>query len=1008
MPSSLDRREFLESTGAAALAGVFGTRLAAINGPPVAQGRPRIAVLREPGFPSADAPAVSADLAAALDGLDVTYLAAADLAAGLVPERCDVFVSPYGSAFPVEGWEALQRYLAAAGHWVNVGGVPCAVPVERGGDGWRARARETTYHRQLGIVLACAVEAGAVKEWRPNPDLPWAVGLAAGVPAGTIWEPYWRLSSVADTPDESGSAGPREAVVVPLVSGLDAAGTSVAVPYVLVDRVEREFAGGRWIFATTSGPVPGSAVRALVEAAACGVRRLEARPSFACYRDGERPSVSVTCRGFPRGSPSPLRAPCRLAVSDEGGATLASLDLTLVGSDAEASATADLGPSLPDHLAPGLYRVDAVVTVPAQGPRPSGEAGSAAGGDAARLRCTTGFRVWDERLLGSGAAVGAAAFALTRAGGPFVATGTTYMASDVHRKFLLEPNAWLWDRDFDAMKRAGVNLVRTGIWTGWKGMMPSPGAFDEAALRALDAWLLTARRHDIPVVFTLFAFLPESWGAENPYLDPAAVAAQRAFVTAIARRYRGMRDLLWDLINEPSFCNKDHLWSCRPSYDRFERAAWADWLRGRAPGLGTAELPALDAFADGAAENPLVVEYRLFAQAMFQRWVREMRAALRAAGAAHQLVTVGQDEAGTRDSPNNLFIAPVLDFTCVHTWWLNDALVWDEVLTRAAGKANLVEETGVMFSQHPPGVEARWETYARDLLERKMAIALGPGGGAGFIEWVWNSNCYMPSDNEAAIGLLRADGSAKPDLEALRGIAAFAAAARPHLAAGGREEEPVLLVVPHSNMFSTRNIATDATKRAVRAMQYGCRVGVAAVSEFAVAAGARAPRLVIVPAPRLLRDEAWAALQAWARRGSLVLVTGPLDQLEWMRPRAASGPSGARRLPLGRGAVLWCPEAVELAGDDGPATALYRWALERAGVAPPLLVDGADASALVHVAAYRDAWLVTLAAEREAASVRIGHPRWAGARELAAPAGRAALLLLDRRTGRALARYQPG
>jgi Cellulase (glycosyl hydrolase family 5) len=989
MPPALDRREFLQATSAAAVIGLIGRNAAAINGPRADPDALRVAVLREAGFPAVDAPPPAPDvLAAALDGFEVSYLSAADLDARLTPGQCDVFVSPYGSAFPREGWDALKRYLDAAGHWVNLGGVPCAVPVERNGGGWQVADRDGARPKQLGIVLACAVDAALVRQWRPDPDLPWTSPLAAGSPR-SVWEPYWRFSSVPEIPDEGGSPGPTEAVVRPLVSGLDEAGRSVAVPYVLVDRLEREFAGGRWLFATHDGPVPGPALRALVVAAARRVWRLDVRPSYACYREGERPHVAVTCRGFPSGSPVQLSATCRLEVSDGSGARLAALDVEVRGTDAEATAAADLGPHLPAALEPGLYRLDATLQLPE--PDGAGEA-----------RHTTGFRVWDERLLAAGAPAGAGVFALTAGGAPLVATGTTYMASDVHRKFLLQPNPWLWDRDFDALRRAGVNLVRTGIWSGWKQLMPRPGAFDEAALRALDAWLLTARRHGIPVVFTCFAFLPESWGGENPYLDPASVEAQRAFVTALARRYRGMRDLVWDLINEPSFCNKDHLWSCRPNYDRFERAAWAAWLRGR--GVPGADLPPLEAFADGGPENPLVVEYRLFAQAMFARWVGEMRAALRSAGAGRQLVTVGQDEAGTRDSPNNLFLAPALDFTCIHTWWLNDAVVWDEVLTRAPGRANLVEETGVMFSAHPPGVEERWEAYARDLLERKMAIALGPGG-AGFIEWVWNSNCYMPSDNEAAIGLLRADGSAKPELEALRGMAAFVAEARPYLV--GREEEPVLMLVPHTNMFSTRNTATDATKRAVRAMQYGCRVGLAAVSEFAATAEQRVPRLVIVPSPGVLRPEAWAALRAWARRGSLVLVTGSLARLARYGSRPAVGPSGAIRIAMGKGAVLWAPAAVELAGDDGPATALYGWALAQAGVVPAFTVEGADASVLVHAAAYRDALLLTLVGGTEDAAVRVTPRESRAVLTAAVPAGRAALLLLGRRDGRVLARYAP-
>lgn len=48
----------------------------------------------------------------------------------------------------------------------------------------------------------------------------------------------------------------------------------------------------------------------------------------------------------------------------------------------------------------------------------------------------------------------------------FPIVGTTYMSSDVHRKFLLEPNPFLWDKDFEMMEKAGINFVRNGLWTG--------------------------------------------------------------------------------------------------------------------------------------------------------------------------------------------------------------------------------------------------------------------------------------------------------------------------------------------------------------------------------------------------------------------------------------------------------------------------------------------------------------------------------------------------------------
>lgn len=63
---------------------------------------------------------------------------------------------------------------------------------------------------------------------------------------------------------------------------------------------------------------------------------------------------------------------------------------------------------------------------------------------------------------------------------------------------------------------AGVNLVRTGIWTGWKEHSDGEGRPQESVLRALEVFLLTARAHDIPVIFTLFRFRARDMGRRQP------------------------------------------------------------------------------------------------------------------------------------------------------------------------------------------------------------------------------------------------------------------------------------------------------------------------------------------------------------------------------------------------------------------------------------------------------------------------------------------------------------
>jgi len=109
---------------AAALAAtlVFGFAAAA-----AAQAAPpdrRIALFQTAGFPATDVPAVPpAVLTEALAGLPAdTFADPAELAAGLNAGGHAVLLLPYGSAFPLEAWDAIRAFLDAGGGLVVLGG----------------------------------------------------------------------------------------------------------------------------------------------------------------------------------------------------------------------------------------------------------------------------------------------------------------------------------------------------------------------------------------------------------------------------------------------------------------------------------------------------------------------------------------------------------------------------------------------------------------------------------------------------------------------------------------------------------------------------------------------------------------------------------------------------------------------------------------------------------------------------------------------------------------------
>ena len=631
---------------------------------------PRAALFRAPGFPSADAPAIDdGTLATALSGLPVeTIDSPSALATRLKRTDHDVLVLPYGSAFPLEAWPAIRDFVKQGGGLVVLGGAPFHQPVRQEKGAWVLGPRQPTYARELLIgpsdELDAAAFAGPLK----------AVAASGGGWDGALLEPKrtWaltvRLATYEDMPGEGGflpgqggSAGPRDGIVRPLAHLVDTRGVARMCTLLEIDRLRGTEEGARWVLATSDARLDAATIRKAVERALEGAVELDARPVRAAVEPGEAPILRVILRRpAPRAGESvPSRA--RVVVRNDAGSEVFAGDVELTGT--REMRVGMLIVRAAAALAPGLYLAEVATPDAPWHPR----------------AVTTGFWVRDERLLASGPQLSVSRDWIRGDGKPRPVVGTTYMASDVHRKFLFEPNPAVWDRDFAYMKRQGINMVRTGLWTAWSRVMLDPGAVDESVLSALDAYVLTAARHGILVCFNFYAFLPPSYGDTNPYLGPRALEGQRALLTMVARRYRGVGWVHWDLINEPSYAPPRGLWNNLPIGDEHEARAWREWVAAK---HGEDPLVLRDAWRD-PSDNLLGVpradevgysflrenrrprkvrDFFEFTQVAAARWAATLRDVLKAAG-GEVLVTLGQDEGGTGTRPAQLLFA---DFRRLH------------------------------------------------------------------------------------------------------------------------------------------------------------------------------------------------------------------------------------------------------------------------------------------------------------------------------------------------------
>ncbi len=1005
-------------------------------------------VFWEKEFPFIDtAPLTQQQIKKALGGWQVSFAGLADLQRDLA--NADLLLTVHGSAVAKAAWPAFMEFFSRGGNWAHLGGAPFTRPVRLSGGAWHIETHQTCFAREVMLRHTFEVPLPATARLvslQEHADLSSAL---SGFEPTRAWALQIRLTDNRVHHEDAGSSGTRQAYFTPLVHAIDE-GKVLVAPIAALDHPLGPYCGGRWVLAPCQGQEPLSAklIKAMCEHAVGPHVRLEVRPGFGCYYPGEKATMIIRAA-----CSTQTELTVKLSIRDDRGKQVYSgrFDTTAGAADA--------------------FITTPPITVPRAGLYSASSQAFAKGKLVAGAH--NGFWVYDAKLMAKPKPLSMNKDYFLRDGKPYPVTGTTYFSTVSHRSFLFEPTPLDWDRDMAAMKKCGINMIRTGVWTGWLRATQDVGAVDEAVVRSLQAYVLTAAKHDIPVIFNCFAFIPNSWNAVNPYIDPAALAAQKAFVSALSRRLVEANHLMWDFINEPSFFNANALFAVHPNYDSVEASAWRQWLRER--GYSDDELrerwrispnehmgpPKPEDFFEHhtlqGIEPMRTIDFVLFGQEMFARWAKAMADVIRANGNPNQFVTVGQDEQGCYRSPTPHFYRGSVDFTSNHTWWQNDDLLWDSVVTKTPHRPHLVEETGVMFAETLDALPARTLEQVRDLLERKLVLAFA-GGCGGFIQWLWNTWTYNYTDMEAGIGMLRADGSAKPELWALSDVAHFMAGVGRYMV--GRRSEETCIVIPHSNQFGTCPTADAALRRSVRTLEYRMGVPCRSASEYFPQDIGNA-RFIVLPAPRQLIQECWDVLMEKVRRGAWLLASGFIEADEVRRPvprlarwglqtvcrtmlhqetlplakelgqdalevcfapqhgtiphlQTARGPGEQalplQVLPLGKGKIVYCPIPIENCLSEADTENVYRLFAKAAGLqtnkpqatAPGLLVrpERFEKHTLFLIVNESS---VPQQATLSGQAVRAGDWRHV----VAVPAGRSAMVLVENAGGKIIAQYQP-
>lgn len=917
-------------------------------------------------------------------GQNVKIVSAENLSTMLDSKEASVYIHLHGSYFPKDAWDSIQQFLNKGKGFIHTGGAPFRNPCYREDNEWKVERTQTAYHQTLKIHETLPVDTSRVKSLQHNKAIPLLANCTELFSISDTYNFIMHPTKSVAIENEMGSVGPMDATIYPLLKGITDNGREIAAPSVLIEHDRGTFAGARWIFINQIldqhfwNEQGATLITQLAKFVKAGVTELWLKTTYANYHPGERATIQLQHQA--------------LAQSEENW----SLKLTVEKNEQEVFTLEDnlkvidlmqtKSIIIPEDVTPGFYNITCELT--------------SEDGETRTLH--QGYWGMDTTLLREGNPLTVGRDYFEKDGRPMPIVGMTYMTSDVARYFLFLPNPHVWDKDMAHMKRAGINYIRTGIWTAWRHMMFADGHMEEDVLRAIDAFILCAKKHDLHVTFNFFSFTPETWEGENPYLDPRSVEAQKRFITAVVSRHTETTNIDWDLINEPSLFDPDRIFEGpMPIHDAFDREHYQKWLKDRHGSIrklqerwnmSPIEIPDFDAIEPPESDEinfgirDMIMgkkglkwlDYVLYTMDIHNQWARELTNTIKKLAPNH-LVTVGQDEALAGQRPSPFFYGEAVDYTTNHTWWLLDDLLWDGIFTKTPDKANLIQETGIMYVEQPNNLAKRTEYELRNILERKYAYAFSTGG-AGAVQWLWNTNYYMNNINESNIGAIRADGTEKPETDVSYDFGAFMEKIRDLF--HNRELEDVAVIFPYSNDFSNRSLAYEVTTKLTRTLAYEMNVPFRGIGEYQLdVLEQEAPKLLIVPSPHNFDNRAFdKVLEIVEKKGITVLFTGPIHLDEyWHETNRAEkllgdvASSNVKREDLliiegesfpvsfggeriadtfkgvtaenncemqvikwGNGKVIWSPLPVELNQRSEPIKALYNYGLTAADVKPHL------------------------------------------------------------------------
>jgi hypothetical protein len=517
----------------------------------------KIALFKESGFPAAGVPASLTPewLYACLSGrFSVTYVDAAQLSdrGYLRVDNFDLLLLPYGESFPYQAFDSIKAYLFQGGGFLHLAGRPFWAPMRKNGGVWEPVPFDDPYGNflaPLGIKYYELLDSGHI-------------GLSVTTSLG-----------ITPLQPTAGNVFPYRTPARDFYSLEDAGIAKEKYPGILVKSWQNPYVGEAgavpkgWCLVGARGaghplnPDDPTAEKTLVKiltrlSSALTVWGLET--NLAAYRQGEGVDISVHI-----GNSAAVVKDCQVEFQ-----ILDQAERLAYRKISSVSLKPGIQMMMGQHWRPRRFK-DNFYTV---------RVNVYQQGDIVD-RQENGFVVIDQRVLKNGPALKTQGNRFLIRDKPSLILGVNYYESKLGELMWLRPNLLKIRRDLQEMRRLGVNFIRIHYHhSKWfrdyfrRSGLSDPGAYfdvadttafpSERSWRILDAILQLSQEQGLIFCVDIFSLVPAEMGDPIGWLqrkerirEKEKVEVQKKFAALLARRYKDIPGITWDLWNEPRLDN---------------------------------------------------------------------------------------------------------------------------------------------------------------------------------------------------------------------------------------------------------------------------------------------------------------------------------------------------------------------------------------------------------------------------------------------------------------------